>query len=62
MQIDCDKFLPIWNKAVGNVHEENLYSTYEWSEGVQSVRRNGEPLVCGERADAVFFDLSLIHI
>lgn len=56
MQIDCDKFLPIWNKAVGNVHRENLYSTYGWSEGVVSAKRNGKELINGEKADAVFFD------
>lgn len=56
MQIDCERFQPIWNKAVGNVHEENLYSTYDWNEGVLSVTRNGEELANGERGKAVFFD------
>lgn len=56
MQIDCDKFLPIWNKAVGNVHEENLYSTYDWNEGVERVTRNGVELARGEKGEAVFFD------
>lgn len=56
MQIDCDKFQTIWAKAVGNVHKENLYSTYEWSEGVECVCRNEVELINGERGDAVFFD------
>ena len=56
MQIDCDKFQTIWNKAVGNVHKENLYSTYEWSEGVDIVCRNEIELENGKRGDAVFFD------
>ncbi len=56
MQIDCEKFQRVWNKAVENVHEENLYSTYDWSEGVESVQRNGIELKEGEKADAVFFD------
>ncbi|MBD5260459.1 MAG: DUF2357 domain-containing protein [Bacteroides sp.] len=56
MQIDCDKFQTIWDKAVGNVHRENLYSTYEWSEGVERVCRNGNELSNGKRGEAVFFD------
>lgn len=56
MQIDCDKFQTIWDKAVCNVHRENLYSTYEWSEGVEGVCRNGIELSNGKRGDAVFFD------
>ena len=34
MYIECTKFDAIWNKAKGNVGEENLLSTYTWSEGV----------------------------
>ncbi len=56
MQIDCDKFQEIWNKAVANVHEPNLYSIYGWSEGVKKVCLNDTPIVAGEKSTAVFFD------
>ncbi|MBQ8705553.1 MAG: restriction endonuclease-like protein [Paludibacteraceae bacterium] len=56
MYIECTKFEAIWNKAKGNVGEENLISTYTWSEGVLAVKRNDVPLVKGEKAQAVFFD------
>ncbi len=56
MQIDCDKFQEIWNKAVANVHEPNLYSTYGWSEGVEEVCLNNTPIVTGEKSKAAFFD------
>jgi len=36
--------------------EENLLSTYTWSDGVEAVERNGQPIVKGEKAPAVFFD------
>lgn len=56
MYVECTKFEGIWNKAKGNVGEENLLSTYTWSDGVKVVERNGEPIVKGEKAPAVFFD------
>ena len=56
MYVDCTKFDSIWNKAKGNVGEENLLSTYTWSEGVVSVERNGERILQGGKAPAVFFD------
>lgn len=56
MYVDCSKFESIWNKAVRNVGEGNLTSTYSWSDGVEAVERNGEPIVKGEKAPAVFFD------
>ena len=56
MYVECTKFDAIWNKARGNVGEANLLSTYTWSEGVVSVKRNGEPIAKGEKAPAVFFD------
>lgn len=56
MYVECSKFEGIWNKAKGNVGEENLLSTYTWSDGVEAVERNGEPIVKGEKAPAVFFD------
>ncbi|MBQ8657229.1 MAG: restriction endonuclease-like protein [Prevotella sp.] len=56
MYVECSKFDAIWNKAKGNVGEENLVSTYTWSDGVLAVKRNDVPLVKGEKAQAVFFD------
>lgn len=56
MYIECTKFEGIWNKAKGNMGEENLLSTYTWSDGVKAVERNGETIVKGEKAPAVFFD------
>lgn len=61
MTIECSKFDGIWEKAVRNVGEENLTSTYSWSEGVVSVIRQDEEggeqeIGQGEVAPAVFFD------
>lgn len=56
MYVECSKFEGIWNKAVRNVGEENMTSTYSWSDGVEAVERNGEPIAQGEKAPAVFFD------
>ena len=56
MYIECTKFEGIWNKAKGNIGEENLLTTYTWSDGVEAVERNGQPIVKGDKAPAVFFD------
>mgnify|MGYP004474238305 FL=1 len=61
MSIECSKFGAIWQKAMRNVGEENLTSTYSWSEGVVSVVRideegNEHEITCGEVDFAVFFD------
>ena len=61
MSIECSKFDAIWNKAVRNVGEDNLTSTYSWSEGVEWVVRkddDGYPQVInqGGVAPAIFFD------
>lgn len=56
MQIDCDKFHKIWNKAVANVLEENLYATYGWSDGVDSVKIGDNSIESGTQSKAVFFD------
>lgn len=61
MSIECSKFDVIWDKAVRNVGERNLTSTYSWSDGVVSVVRQDEdgnelPISLGEVAPAVFFD------
>ena len=56
MYVECTKFEGIWNKAKSNVGEDNLLSTYTWSDGVEAVERNGMPIAKGEKAPAVFFD------
>lgn len=61
MSIECTKFGAIWGKAERNIGRDNLYSTYSWSDGVESVVRiddEGEELVInnGDKAPAVFFD------
>ncbi|MBP3551986.1 MAG: DUF2357 domain-containing protein [Bacteroidaceae bacterium] len=56
MYVECTKFDGIWHKAKSNVGEEHLLSAYTWTDGVESVERNGEPLVQGGKARAVFFD------
>lgn len=61
MSIECGKFDAIWDKAMRNVGQKSLYSTYSWSEGVDSVTRiddEGGLLTInnGEKAPAVFFD------
>lgn len=56
MYVECTKFDGIWHKAKSNVGEEHLLSTYTWSEGVESVERDGIPIELGEKAPAVFFD------
>lgn len=56
MLVDCDKFREIWNKAVANVHEPNLYSKYDWSKEVESVSINEKPINKDTKAQAIFFD------
>lgn len=61
MSIECSKFDAIWDKAVRNVGEENLTSTYSWSDGVVSIVRQDDEgnelnISQGESAPAVFFD------
>ena len=56
MSIECSKFNAIWDKAVRNVGEENLTSTYSWSEGVESVEYQGEAILPNTQAPAAFFD------
>ena len=61
MSIECGKFDTIWKKALKNVGEENLTSSFSWSEGVISVVRQNEygheiEISPGEIAPAVFFD------
>ena len=56
LSIECGKFVAVWNKAKNNIGEENLTSTYSWSDGVMSVLRNDEPIEKGQTAPAIFFD------
>ena len=56
LSIECGKFDAVWNKAKNSIGEENLTSTYSWSDGVMSVLRNDEPIEKGQTAPAIFFD------
>ena len=60
LSIECTKFDAIWGKAKNNVGEENLTSTYSWTEGVLSVCRyadgNSLEIEQGVPAPAIFFD------
>ena len=61
MNIECSKFDAIWQKAMRNVGEENLTSTYSWSDGVVSVVKQDEEgrehtINNGDVAPAIFFD------
>ena len=61
MCIECGKFNAIWEKAVRNVGEENLTSTYSWSDGVECVEKLDEygnklSINYGEIAPAIVFD------
>lgn len=61
MIVECTKFDGIWNKAKSNVGEDKLYSTYSWSEGVESVKRtlaadHEIDIEQGIPAPATFFD------
>ena len=62
MTIECSKFGAIWDKAKRNVGEENLTSTYSWSDGVVYAKRFSEDgsteveILKDTSAQAVFFD------
>ena len=56
LSIECSKFDAIWDKAKSNIGVEQLTSTYSWSDGVVSVKRNDESIVNGQVAPAIFFD------
>ena len=56
LSIECGKFDAIWDKAKSNIGVEQLTSTYSWSDGVVSVKRNDESIENGQVAQAVFFD------
>jgi hypothetical protein len=56
MYVECSKYEAIWGKAVRNVGEDNLHTTYTWTDGVKSATIGDEPLENGSQAKAVFFD------
>ena len=56
MYVECSKYEAIWGKAVRNVGNENLLTTYTWTDGVKSATIGDEPLINGSQAKAVFFD------
>lgn len=56
LSIECGKFDAIWDKAKSNIGVDQLTSTYSWSDGVVSVKRNDESIVNGQVALAIFFD------
>ena len=56
MYVECSKYEAIWEKAVRNVGNENLLTTYTWTDGVKSAMIGDEPLENGSQARAVFFD------
>ena len=56
LSIECGKFDAIWDKAKSNIGVEQLTSTYSWSDGVVSVKRNDESIENGQVAPAIFFD------
>ena len=56
MYVECSKYEAIWGKAVRNVGEDNLLTTYTWTDGVKSAMIDDEPLENGSQAKAVFFD------
>ena len=56
MYVECSKYEAIWGKAVRNVGEDNLLTTYTWTDGVKLAAIGDEPLENGSQARAVFFD------
>lgn len=62
LSVECTKYADIWARAKQYVGEENLTSTYSWSEGVKSVIKhidNGaqvEIVPHDKNAPAIFFD------
>lgn len=60
MSIECGKFDAIWAKALSNIGEQGLLSTYSWTDGVVSVVRQTaegvQEIQKGVPAPAVFFD------
>ena len=56
LYVECSKYEAIWGKTVRNVGEDNLHTTYTWTDGVKSATIGDESLENGSQAKAVFFD------
>ena len=60
MSIECGKFDAIWAKALSNIGEQGLLSTYSWTDGAVSVVRQTaedvQEIQKGVPSPAVFFD------
>ncbi len=56
LYVECSKYEAVWDKAMRNVGEDNLLSTYSWSDGVESAKLNDVLIENGEKAQAIFFD------
>lgn len=56
LYVECSKYDAIFGKATRNVGEDNLLTTYTWTDGVKSAMIGEEPLQNGSQARAVFFD------
>lgn len=56
LYVECSKYDAILGKATRNVGEDNLLTTYTWTDGVKSAMIGEEPLQNGSQARAVFFD------
>lgn len=61
LSIECAGFDATWEKASNNIGEESLFTTYSWSEGVESVVLSEDSdhethIEQGIPARAVFFD------
>lgn len=53
MYVECSKYESIWGKAVRNVGEDNLLTTYTWTDGVKSATINDEPLENGSGSSSI---------
>ena len=57
LTVESTRFQHMWDKGVANLGEEKLTSTYRWSEGVESVVFDGEPIQSEDKEQpAVFFE------
>ena len=50
MYVECSKYESIWGKAVRNMGEDNLLTTYTWTDGVKSAMLNDELIENGSQA------------
>lgn len=57
LTVESTRFQHMWDKGVANLGEGKLTSTYRWSEGVESVVFDGEPIQSEDKEQpAVFFE------